>query len=139
MNYNLKDLNFETIDLSVQGAAELYVNLTGLTFSRRTVEDLGYPQYVKIMMDRSEKIFAIQACRQDSDKAYKFAKAKNDQKSGVSLNSNTLRSIVRNLASDWDPEVRYKVNGTFFSEERIMLFDLKAAEPQPEFRANTKN
>lgn len=136
MSYNLKDLSFEVIDLGVQGKAELYINATGLTFSKRVAEDMGYPSYIKIMLDKKEKMFAIQACRQDNDKAYKFSKPKTEQKNSISLNSFTLRHIVRGTMPEWDKTMRYKIDAIYFPDEKIMLFDFKTAIEQPLYRAD---
>lgn len=134
-----KDFEFEVIDISVQGTADLYVNQTGLTFSKKLLEDMGYPAYVRPMIDAKNKAFAVQTCKQGDDKAMKFSKPRNEQSSGYSTNSNALSRTVRTVMGDiWKDAMRYKITGIYDAAAKAMIFDLSGAEELPPVRTAKK-
>ena len=46
MNFDFSALNFETIDSNINAYPDMYINLNGVTFTKKVLEDLGYPAYV---------------------------------------------------------------------------------------------
>ena len=46
MNFDFSSLNFETIDSNINAYPDMYLNQSGVTFSKKVLEDLGYPAYV---------------------------------------------------------------------------------------------
>lgn len=128
MSKNFSDFNFEVIDVTVQGAPEMFVNLNGVSFNKRVVEDLGYPAFVKTMIDFHNKAFAIKVCKQNDDKAIKFVKSKEEISNVININLKSLLEILRNMMSDeWQNNKRYQIKGLFFPEERAMIFEFKTA------------
>ena len=98
MNFDFSALNFETLDANVNAYPDLFINQNGVTFTKRVIEDLGYPAYVLCLLDPKAKVFAIRACKSNEPKAFKFSKAKSEQKGVVTIgNKNRLpkrRSLV---------------------------------------------
>lgn len=132
---DFNEFNFDVIDVSIQGSPDLYVNINGLTFAKKTIEDMNYPQFIRPLIDPANKAFAIQVCKQNDDKAIKFSKPRGEQQNGVNLQYNTLLKSVRAVMPDiWDNEHRYKITGIFYPEAKAMLFDLSTAEEMPAFR-----
>ena len=43
MNFDFSALNFETIDSNINAYPDMYINLNGVTFTKKVLEDLGYP------------------------------------------------------------------------------------------------
>ena len=43
MNFDFSSLNFETIDSSINAYPDMYLNQSGVTFSKKVLEDMGYP------------------------------------------------------------------------------------------------
>ena len=133
------EFNFEIIDITVAGVPELFVNINGLTINKKAVEDMGYPQNVLPLLDVQHKVFAVQACRKDVSRAIHFAKAKEEQNSGVSLQSTGLFNTVRNMMGDaWNPQKRYRVKGIYYPAEKAMLFDLTTADELDSIRQTRK-
>ena len=127
--FTFKDFEFEVIDLSVQGTADLYVNQTGLTFSKKMLEDMAYPAYVRPLIDAKNKAFAVQICKQGDDKAMKFSKPRSEQTTGYSTNSNALSRTVRTVMGDmWQDTMRYRITGIYDPGAKAMIFDLASAE-----------
>ena len=58
MNFDFSSLNFETLDANVNAYPDLFVNQNGVTFTRKVLEDLGYPAYVLCLLDPKARVFA---------------------------------------------------------------------------------
>ena len=41
MNFDFSALNFETIDSNINAYPDMYINLNGVTFTKKVLEDLG--------------------------------------------------------------------------------------------------
>lgn len=137
--FTFKDFEFEVIDLSVQGTADLYVNQTGLTFSKKLLENMAYPPYVRPLIDAKNKAFAVQACKQGDEKAMKFSKPRSEQITGFSTNSNALSRTVRTVMGDtWKDTMRYRITGIYDPGAKAMIFDLSGAEELPPMRTAKK-
>lgn len=131
--------NFEIIDITVAGTPELFVNINGLTINKKAVEDMGYPQNILPLVDVQHKVFAVQACRKDVSRAIHFSKSKEEQNSGVSLQSAGLFNTVRNMMGDaWNPQKRYRIKGIYYPTEKAMLFDLTTADELDSIRQPRK-
>lgn len=138
--FTFKDFDFEVIDVSVQGTADLYVNQTGLTFSKKLLEDMAYPPYVRPLIDAKNKAFAVQVCKQSDDKAVKFSKPRNEQTTGYSTNCNALSRTVRTVMGEaWKDTLRYRITGIYDSVAKAMIFDLSSAEELPPQRSVKKH
>ena len=43
MNFDFSALNFETIDSNINAYPDMFLNQNGVTFTKKVLEDLGYP------------------------------------------------------------------------------------------------
>lgn len=128
MAINFNSINLEVIDLNTNTSPDIYINLNGITFSKRVLEDLNYPQNVQYCMDVTNKIFAIRVCKGNDAKAAPFSKPKAEQNSTLACGSKNLRETVITLISNYNPKMRYKVTGEYDQENRVMYFDMTTAE-----------
>ena len=71
MNFDFSSLNFETIDSNINAYPDMYLNQSGVTFSKKVLEDLGYPAYVLCLLDAKAKVFAIRMCKSSEPKGFK--------------------------------------------------------------------
>ena len=55
MNFDFSSLNFETIDSNINAYPDMYLNQSGVTFSKKVLEDLGYPAYVLCLRATSRR------------------------------------------------------------------------------------
>jgi hypothetical protein len=132
---NFNDFNFEVLDIPVHGTPDMFLNQTGVTFTKKVVEDMGYPQYVRHLLDVKKKAFAIQVCKENENRAMKFSKPKGEQKNSVEANSKGLFEALRHILGDsWHKGMRYRVPGIYFPDAKAMVFDLAAAEELPPLR-----
>lgn len=135
---NFEDFNFEVINVEDTGELSLTVNLNSVSVTRAIAELLNYPSHVKPLIDRKERVFAIQACKSSTNKAINFSKPESKQKGTIKLLSSAIRNSLRATMKDsWKDTMRYQIIGTFVPEHKAFVFDLKdSTELQP---LHTKN
>ena len=123
MKFDFNALNFETLDGSSYSTPDIDFNQNGLTFSRRVLEDLGYPAQILCQLDSKNRVFAIRACWSNDPKAFKFSKPKEGQKATLCLSNENLIDPLRKCMSDiWKKDVRYKVTGFWVTEAKKHVF-----------------
>ena len=139
MNFDWSALNYETMDANVNAYQDMLVNVNGVTFSKRVVEDMGYPAYVLCQLDPQHKVFAIRMCKSNESKGFKFSKPKGEQKGTVSIsNKNLLEPLRRCMGDKWQNDKRYKVTGFWVADAKTMCFDLNEGV-QEEYRSTGKD
>ncbi|QUH18539.1 hypothetical protein [Alkaliphilus sp. B6464] len=137
---NFEDFQFEIIDIEIAGTPDMHITQNGITFTRRLIEDMGYPQYVQPMVDIKNKVFALKACKAESERAIRFSKPKGEQKKALSTSNNTIRYMLRNIMKDeWKEENRYHITGKWFADAKAMIFNLNSAKELPPFSVHRKN
>lgn len=134
MAINFSNINLEVLDLSTNANPDIFINQNGITFSKRVLEDLNYPQNVQYCTDPANKVFAIRVCKSNEAKAVAFSKPRNEQTNTLSCNNKNLHDVLAMVIPDYQAKKRYKVTGEFDAENRVMYFDLSTAEIS-EFRA----
>jgi len=139
MAINFNELNFEVIDSNVNAYPDIYINQNGVTFSKKVVEDLGYPAYILCQLDPKNRVFAIRMCKSNEPKGFKFAKPRAEQKGTVSIGSKNLTEPIRKVMGDeWLADKRYKITGFWVADAKTMCFDL-AEGIQEDFRSNSSD
>ena len=131
---NFEDFSFEVIDVSITGTPDIHITQNGITFTRRLIEDMGYPQYITPMIDAKNKVFAIKECKLTNENAVSFSKPKGEQKGAIATSSTAIRRILRGVMGEqWKDTNRYHVTGIWYAEAKAMVFDLNAAKELPPF------
>jgi len=129
-----ENFSFEVIDVSMTGTPDIHITQNGITFTRRLIEDMGYPLYVTPMIDMKNKAFAIKECKATNEHAISFSKPKGEQKGAIITSSTAIRKMIRGLmGNQWDKLNRYHVTGIWYAEAKAMVFDLNAARELPPF------
>lgn len=127
MNNKYSDIKLEVVDLNTNATPDLYINQSGLTFSRRILEELNYPQNVQYCTDPTHNIFAIRACKSNDPRSTSFSKSRTEQTKSMHTNNKTLCEIITSLIPNYDSKLRYKIIGDMDTKNRIMYFDLNNA------------
>ena len=135
MAINFSAINLEVIDINTNATPDIFINQNCITFSRRVLEDLGYPQNVQYCLDSAHKVFAIRFCKGNEAKATPFSKPKAEQTSTLTCSSKNLRDVIVAMIPEFDPKKRYKITGEYDSENRVMFFDMTTAV-ESNFRNN---
>jgi hypothetical protein len=130
---NFNEFKFEVINVTSQGNPDFYVNLSGITFSKKMVEDMNYPAFIRPLIDVENKALAFQVCKQSDERAFKFSKPRGEQKGCISINSSVLFSTARTVMKDmWKDDCRYRMTAIYFTDAKAMVIDLTSAtELQP--------
>lgn len=121
-------INLEVIDINTNATPDIFINQNCITFSKRVLEDLKYPQNVQYCVDNANKVFAIRGCKGNEAKATQFSKPKDEQTKTLSCNNKNLRDVIVAMIPDYDPKKRYKITGEYDSENRVMYYDMTTAE-----------
>lgn len=127
MAIDFSNINLEVIDITTNAAPDIFINQTSVTFSKRVLEDLNYPQTVQYCSDPAYKVFAIRVCKSNEQKATPFSKARSEQGTLSSSNKN-MHDILAALIPEYHQKKRYKITGELDSENRVMYFDMTTAE-----------
>ena len=133
MAIDFSKINLEIIDINTNANPDIYINQNGITFSKRVLEELNYPQNVQYSIDPSQSVFAVRICKSNEAKAAAFSKPRGEQTTTLSCNNKNLKEIVCRLIPNYDESLRYKVTGEYDSENRVMYFDMSSAE-ESQFR-----
>ena len=128
MAINFNSITLEVIDINTNAKPDIYINNKGISFSRRVIEDLGFPQNVQYCVDAAHKVFAIRVCKGSEAKATPFSKPKAEQNFTLTCKNKNLRDIVFAMIPGVDHKKRYKITGEYDSENRVMYFDMTTAE-----------
>lgn len=128
MAINFKNITLEVVDINTNATPDIYINQNLITFSKRILEDMNYPQNVQYCVDSANKVFAIRPCKGNEAKATPFSKPKAEQTSTLTCGSKNLRDIITAMVPNFNPKRRYKITGEYDSENRVMYFDLTTAE-----------
>ena len=83
-----------------------------MTFTKKVLEDLGYPGFVLCLLDAKARVFAIRSCKSNESKGFKFSKPRGEQKGVVTISNKNLLDPLRAVTGeDWIPGKRYRVRG----------------------------
>lgn len=137
MAIDFSKINLEVIDINTNADPDIYINQNGITFSKRVLEDLNYPQNVQYGIDPEQHVFAIKPCKSNEARATSFSKPRGEQTSTLSCGNRNLKDVVVKMIPDYKPKKRYKVTGEFDSENRVMYFDMSTAQ-ESAFRVTEK-
>lgn len=127
MAINFSNINLEVIDINTNANPDIYINTNGITFSKRVLEDLNYPQNVQYCIDAVHKIFAIRCCKSNEAKATPFSKPKAEQTGCVSTGNKNIHKILTKMIPEYQAKKRYKVEGYFDVENKVMYYDMNGA------------
>ena len=125
--FDFSKINLKVIDINMNSAPDMYVNQNGITFSKRAIEDLNYPAYVQYCVDVECSVFAIRACKGTESRAVPFVKGNNEQSKTISCGNKNIYEVVTRMIPDYQAKKRYKVEGHYNSENKIMYYDLQEA------------
>ena len=128
MAINFSNITLEVIDINTNATPIIYINQGNITFSKRVLDDLNYPQNVQYCVDNTNKFFAIRACKGNEAKASPFSKPKAEQTTTLSVGNKNLHDVIARMVPEYDPKKRYKVTGEYDSENRVMYFDMTTSE-----------
>lgn len=104
---------------------------TRVRFNEATAIALGYPAYVKVLVNDKTKQVALEVCTGRDANAVKFSKPEGKQTASVSLKDVTLVATIRKfftLKPAAESEDSYAaVPGRLFPDQHVVVFDAAEA------------
>ena len=101
-------------------------------FNKATAIALGYPAYVKVLINDKTKQFAVKPCKQSDANAVKFSKPEGKQTASVNIKDvMVLDSVLKYFKLDEPQEGQVtfqSMQGTFYPEERVAMFSVADAK-----------
>lgn len=96
-------------------------------FNKGTAEALGWPAYVRVLVNDRKKQVAVQVCGKDDPNAVRFSKPEGKQTASVAIHEPMVLVAVQKylpLAQAPEGEVAYQsVDGTVHADEKVALFN----------------
>ena len=123
---------FEEINMAVPaGKAMMTVTESVIRFNKATAADLGYPAYVKILVNDKTGQIALQPCNAKSGNAVKFSKPEGKQTTSVNVKDAVVLEALHKyfaLPQASDEEIAYQsVSGAVHVEEKVIIFSIADA------------
>ncbi len=121
---------FKTIE-PIKGTPSISITKNGVTFTKASIQKLGKPAYIEIMIDEEDKVLATLARHEDDGNFFSFIAPGRDTLS-VRIGNRDLRNQISSLM-DWDLEKTngFRIEGEYDKETIGLFFDLKEARPIP--------
>ena len=87
----------------------------------KSLETLGFPEYIKFYVNPTKRAVAIQTCGIDDDGAKRVPYGQN--KEGASIKIMYLTKLVYEICN-WDRKKTYRVSGDYYPANQVICFDL---------------
>lgn len=118
---------FELVE-PISGAPTMTVTKNGVSFNKTTLEKLGCPEYVQVLIDKIGKRIAIVPCLHRDKGSRPFYKPGKETSNGVRWNNYDLKSTIETMMG-WNLMMcSWKVTGVYSEEVHALLFNLVDAE-----------
>ena len=124
---------FEEVNMTApRGKLSMLITKDVVRFNKATAIALGYPAYVKVLINDKTKQFAVKPCKQSDANAVKFSKPEGKQTASVNIKDvMVLDSVLKYFKLDepQDGQVTFQsMQGTFYAEERVAMFSVADAK-----------
>lgn len=113
------------------GKTSMTVTNTTVRFNKATAAALGYPAYVKVLVNEQTKQVALAVCTGRETNALKFSKPEGKQIASVTVKDDAVLAAVQQffeIGSAPEGEIAYQaVEGVVSAGGRAIVFDAAAA------------
>lgn len=116
--------NFRKVNLS-GNAPFVTISSYGLTFNKTVLEKMSYPDYVSLYIDTPNNLIAIQSVDDSTEIPFCISKS---NRVNARINNKEFARILLGLLRTTDMSTSFKVPGTWYSEEKVFVFDMKEAQ-----------
>lgn len=123
---------FEEVKLAKPvGKIVMTVTADVVRFNKATAEVLGFPAYVKVLVNEKTRQIAVVPTTAKADNAVKFSKPEGKQTTSVSVRENAPLAAIGaffTLPEAPEGEVAYQqVTGAFYPDDKAAVFDASVA------------
>ena len=123
---------FEEVNLAQPvGKTVMTVTESAIRFNKATAASLGYPAYVKALINEKTKQIALTPAEPKAENAVKFSKPEGKQTTSVSVRESAPLAAIGaffTLPEAPEGEVAYQqVTGAFYPDDKAAVFDASVA------------
>ena len=104
-----------------------------MRFTKPVAIELGYPAFVRVLMDDAGQRIAIQVAKGNESNVVKFSGDKDTQKTSIVYQNAVMVDLIRAMMPSWEKGVKYRAKGILSKEDKAIVFDLKSAEVYERF------
>lgn len=109
-----------------------------MRFTKSVIIELGYPSYVRILLDDAGQRMAIQVAKGNESNIIKFSEDKDKQKTSIVYQNAVMLDLIRGVMPSWKAGTKYCARGVLSKEDKAVVFDLKTAEVYQRFTKKNK-
>ena len=110
--------------------AEVRVLKNKISFNVSAASELGYPPFVRVFISHDKTQIALQPCDKTTPNAMKFFTAETAEKKHkrtIGVGNKALATLIKS-GMGWEMAQPVCAPGIRFSEENVIIFDLKQAQ-----------
>ena len=111
-----------------KGDSVMTLTSSSIRFNKATAQELGFPSYVRALIQAPTRLFAITPCSENTKNAVPFSKNEKMQNYAIFLKVPALISAARKLADIEESKDALSFEGTFYPEEKAIIFDLSKGQ-----------
>ena len=129
---------FEVVELEEsRGDSVMTLTATNLKFNKATAVELGFPAYIRMLVNARSKQVAIEPCKESTKNAVRFSKDQAKQTYAIVIKMPALLTAARKLADVDESSGSISFKGMLYPKEKIIIYDLSKGEPTK--RRNRQN
>ena len=115
---------FEVVELEGRSDSIMTLTTKNLKFNKATAVELGYPAYVRMLIDAATRRVAIETCNEKTKNSVPFSKNPKTQTYSVVLKIPALLTAARKLAEVDEIGDAVSFKGTLYQDDKVIIFDL---------------
>ena len=119
--------NFQPYNITI-GMPAVSFTSNGIKFNKTAVVRMGKPDHVVLYINEKQKQIAKKKTDGYDENATPFFKPKKNEIISVRWGNKELLNKIYNMMSWNIKQDAYKVNGVYYADEEVMIFDLNNVE-----------
>lgn len=126
--------NFKVIEITkTNEPACVIIEDNKMRFTLSAVIEMGYPSYIRVLLDDAGQRMAIQVAKGNESNVIKFSDDKEKQKKSIVYQNAVMVELIRSVMPSWVKGTKYRAKGILSKEDKAIVFDLKSAEVYQRF------
>jgi hypothetical protein len=101
MGNKQKEYNFNWYSKE-NGPAIISVAYYGITFNKAAVDLLNNPKYIKLGIDKNNKLIAVKPLEKNSEDSFIFSEKRNEKYGSVRINNKGFIKLIKSTYSQYD-------------------------------------
>ena len=116
---------FEVVSLEEsKGDSVMTLTTSNLKFNKATAVELGFPAYIRMLVNAQTRQVAIEPCKENTKNAVFFSKDESKQTYAIVVKMPALLTAARKLADVDESIGSISFSGTLYPKEKIIIYNL---------------